>query len=342
MQNFIDKNSKKKVHRGTLHEMIKNETNKCAKQPIETKAAVTPAPAAVSATDASITKRQQHSNDIDNNRHVTQYTSMQQRTLNKYTDQEVDDDECNQKPLSKSDLIRKFDTKYKHSDSVDNKPAHRTSYDENQAFQCTNNDSDELENDENIQNSNSEETAHDFEYRNQFSESESITIANNNYTNPNANMNACSGGGGGGGGANANGNESIPPKPLPRTSRNNSMTSLSSEHSLTIVANTIEDSIGRPVAKPRTTTTSYKVHSSTHTHIQTKNKLINFYILFCTVHTHIHTPINTHSSIYVFLSFSLLICFCFFFFIPCSVLFCVPFQSELGLLCHLIFILSLS
>lgn len=273
----------KKVHRGTLHEMIKNETNKSAKQQIETKALVTATSAAVPATEAATTisaKRQQP--DIDNNRHATQYTSLQQRTVNKITDEVDDDDECNQKPLSKSDLIRKFDSKYKHSDSVDNKPAHRISYDENQAFQCAT-DSDEMENDENIQNSNSEEMTHDFEHRNRFSDCESITIANNNYANPN--VNACSGGGG----ANANGNEAIPPKPLPRTSRNNSLSSLSSEHSLSIVANTIEDSTGRPVAKPRTTTTSYKVHPHTHK--------INF--TFCSaLHCAHSTRTRTHNFLF--------------------------------------------
>lgn len=255
------------MHRGTLHEMIKNETNKCAKQQIDTKppvsggasAAVAQQPAAVTAI--SLKRQQQQCSDIDNNRHAPsqqQHTSIPQRTVNRFTD-EVDDNECDQKPLSKSDLIRKFDTKYKQTESVDNKPVHhRSSYEESQSFQCEN-DSDELENDENIQNSNSEEVAHDFdEHRNRFSESESTTIANNNYANANANananVNAYSGGS-----TNANGNETIPPKPLPRTSRNNSVSSLSSEHSLTI-ANTIEESAGRPVAKPRTTTTSYKVH----------------------------------------------------------------------------------
>lgn len=298
------------MHRGTLHEMIKNETNKCAKQQIETKppmaggATAQPPPTVTAFTSK---RQQQQCNDIENNRHVSsqQHTSsIQQRAVNRYTD-EVDDNECDQKPLSKSDLIRKFDTKYKQTESVDNKPVHhRLSYEESQSFQCAN-EPDEIENDENIQNSNSEEATHDFdEYRNRFSECESSTIANNNYANANASVNAYSGGS-----TNANGNETIPPKPLPRTSRNNSVSSLSSEHSLSI-ANPIEESIGRPVAKPRTTTTSYKVHllstkhffsfcfahcthahKKKHTHIYKQNVVFNF-VIFIIVFVHFSSLFN--------------------------------------------------
>lgn len=231
------KNNKIKVHRGTLHEMIKNDANKCAKQ-IETKAPAT-APSSL---------RQQCS-DVDNR----QTHTTNQRTANKYS--EVDDNDS-AKPLSKLDLIKKFDSKYQQSESVDNKPvdnkqSHRSSYEESQTFSTV---PDEVENDENIQNSNSEERL-DIEIGGRFSESESTTVANNNHKNGNAY------------GGNANGNDSIPPKPLPRTSRNNSVSSLSSEHGISI-ANPIEET-GRPVAKPRTTTTSYKV--------QHKNQLLHLF-----------------------------------------------------------------
>lgn len=226
-----------KVHRGTLHEMIKNDANKCAKQ-IETKAPV---------TTASVTLRQQTS-DIDNRQTI-------QKTVNKYND--VDDNNDSSKPLSKKDLIKKFDSKYKQPESIDNKQAHRTSYEESQKIDGAVVVEDEIENDENIQNSNNEEI-NDAELRNRSNDAESTTVANNNYKNGNTHS------------GNGNGNEVIPPKPLPRTSRNNSVSSLSSEHSISI-SNAVEDT-ARPVAKPRTTTTSYKVQ-----HLHT------FTLLFCTV-----------------------------------------------------------
>lgn len=214
---------KNKVHRGTLHEMIKNDANKCAKQ-IETKAAVT----------APMSIRQQ-SSEVDN-RHAL---ASMQKTTNKYHD--VDDNNESAKQLSKLDLIKKFDSKFKQPETVDNKQSHRSSYEDSQKLNTV---ADEVENDENIQNSNNEQTI-DVEIRSPANESESSTVANNNYKNGNTY------------GGNANGNETIPPKPLPRTSRNNSISSLSSEHSISI-ANPIEE-FGRPVAKPRTSTTSYKV-----------------------------------------------------------------------------------
>lgn len=208
--------------------MIKNDANKCAKQ-IESKTSVTTTPTSV---------RQQSNNDVDN-RHVLTST---QRTANKYNDVD-DNDSC--KPLSKMDLIKKFDSKYNQSESVDNKSSQRSNYDE----QKINTIPDDVENDENIQNSNNEETIDSTDIRCQSDECEST--ANNNYKNGNQY-----------GGNNANGNEIIPPKPLPRTSRNNSVSSLSSEHGISIAPNPIDESTVRPVAKPRTTTTSYKVQDT--------------------------------------------------------------------------------
>lgn len=54
----------------------------------------------------------------------------------------------------------------------------------------------------------------------------------------------------------------VPPKPLPRTSRTNSVSSvssLSSDQGFVMIGDEITP---RPVAKPRTTATSYKVHQS--------------------------------------------------------------------------------
>lgn len=227
----------KKVHRGTLHEMIKNEANKCAKQ-TEPKAAIT-APTAPTATTTTTTTVRQQSNEVDN-RHAL--TSIQRTVTNKYNEIDDNDAATAGKPLTKLDLIKKFDSKYKQPNTIDNKQSHRTSYEESQQF----NDPDEVENDENIQNSNDFQP-NDVEIQRRSSESESTTIANNNYKNSNANGNM----------------EALPPKPLPRTSRNNSVSSLSSEHSISIVnpVVVVEETV-RPVAKPRTTTTSYKVQPS--------------------------------------------------------------------------------
>lgn len=215
--------------------MIKNDANKCAKQIHETKS--------TSVTTASVTLRQQTS-DIDN-RHAIQ------KSVNKYN--EVDDNDSVGKPLSKKDLIKKFDIKYNQpNNTVDNKQSHRTSYAED-SQNINPIDVDEVENDENIQNSNNEEI-NVTELRNRPANDavvESTTVANNNYKNGNT----LSG--------NGNGNEMIPPKPLPRTSRNNSVSSLSSEHSISISNIVVVEettNAARPVAKPRTTTTtSYKV-----------------------------------------------------------------------------------
>lgn len=224
----------KKVHRGTLHEMIKNNANKCAKQ-TETKAADIASPTTTTTTTATAIRQQSNaSNEVDN-RHAL--TSNIQRS-GSIKCNEINDDNDAGKPLTKLDLIKKFDSKYKQSDSVDNKQSHRTNYEDSHKFIP-----DEVENDENIQNSNEE--IDNIEIRRRSGEIESTTVANNNYKNEQAHA------------GNSNGNETVPPKPLPRTSRNNSISSLSSEHSISI-ANPVEETV-RPVAKPRTTTTSYKV-----------------------------------------------------------------------------------
>lgn len=234
---------KKKVHRGTLHEMVKNDANKCAKQ-IETNKAL---PSTITSPTSSVSNRQQ-CGDIVDNRHVT---SISNRSANKYTEVQQPD-ECDNdagKPLSKMDLIKKFDSKYKQSEqTIDNKASQLQRASFHEETQKTNVIPDEVENDENIQNSNNEEI-NDVEITR---DAESTSVANNNYKNGNNTTY--------GSNANANGNDSIPPKPLPRTSRNNSVSSLSSEQSVSISSNPIEECNVRPVAKPRTTTTtSYKV-----------------------------------------------------------------------------------
>lgn len=199
--------------------MIKNDANKCAKQMETVKTAI-----------VSPNTVRQTANEIDNNRSI----AANQRVSYKPTDNQNEENDS-VKPLSKIDIIKKFDSKYKSStDAVDNNKQSRN--EENPKYVQN---TDEVENDENIQNSNS------FEGQNKTRSSELDSAANNNYKNGNS---------------YGNGNtEVLPPKPLPRTSRNNSISSLSSEQGV----NAAVEETNRPVAKPRTTTTatttSYKV-----------------------------------------------------------------------------------
>lgn len=256
MQTFL-RLHKKKVHRGTLHEMIKNEANKSAKQ-IETNKA--PA-STITAPTSSVTNRPQ-CGDIVDNRHVTSISNRSAKYSEVQQPDECDNDAG--KPLSKMDLIKKFDSKYKQTEqTIDNKQSQRASFHEES--QKTNVIPDEVENDENIQNSNNEEI-NDVETTRDV---ESTSVANNNYKNGNSTTY----------GSNANGNDIVPPKPLPRTSRNNSVSSLSSEQSVSISSNPIEDCNVRPVAKPRTTTTtSYKVQHFSDT---------SFVLFFLYTQTHL-------------------------------------------------------
>lgn len=183
--------------------MIKNETNRLVKQSKALSGTTTPA----SIHQKSITLI---SNDPIANRKATTDNTVAQ-------------------PLSKLDLIKKFDNKTKESSPPQSMPAlakissEETKPDEDEQAHSSN--SDEFDNDSGNQSDN-----------------------NNSYKNGNGNGNKNSG--------------QVPPKPLPRTSRNNSISSISSEQGTALsVAAVDDDMIGgvRPVAKPRTTTASYKV-----------------------------------------------------------------------------------
>lgn len=212
-----------KIHRGTLHEMIKNDANKCAKQ-IEM---------AVKTANVSPNTVRQTDSENDNNRSI----AASQRVTYKPTDNQNEENDS-VKPLSKIDIIKKFDSTYKsNTDAIDNK---QSRYEESPKYVQN---IDEVGNDENIQNSNS------FDAQNKTRSNELDSATNIHCKNGNS---------------YGNGNtEVVPPKPLPRTSRNNSISSLSSEQGVNAA---IEES-NRPVAKPRTTTTatatSYKVQLNT-------------------------------------------------------------------------------
>lgn len=170
------------------------------------------------------------------------------------------------RPMSKIDIIKKFDGSNKTSDQTDNdalvRRAKRT-----ETPKYTDNDPDaECENNENIENASYEDNA-----KGQPNENDAFANNNNKYDNGNTEV-------------------ATPPKPLPRTSRNNSVSSLSSEYGIGAPANNANDEIARPVAKPRTTTTNYKVHfyittSLSHTHTLP---------LFCVIYT-FTTLINWNS-----------------------------------------------
>lgn len=122
--------------------------------------------------------------------------------------------------LSKSELISKFDNKFKEN----NENMSIASRAKEEKFQELQFSAEKLHEDE------------------QCVEKDVTNGGNGNYNNGHSN------------GGNGNGNKT-PPKPLPRTSRNNSV----SEQGTTVInPSNVEDAIGRPVARPRTST-SYKV-----------------------------------------------------------------------------------
>lgn len=141
------------------------------------------------------------------------------------------------RPPSKLDLIKKFDggPAKAAADQMDNEPTVRRS---KPGARYTDDDAlDECENNENIQFAR--------DHTDKPTESDPIANNNNEYNNGNADA-------------------AVPPKPLPRTSRNNSASSLSSEYGFGAAA--ANEEIGRPVAKPRTTATNYKVHLQSSIH----------------------------------------------------------------------------
>lgn len=194
-----------KIHRGTLSEMIKNETNRLVKQ---TKPLATITPASI---------------------HQKSTTTL--ISIDPIANRRPNTDNIVVQPLSKHDIIKKFDNQTKESSPAQPVPAlsklssEETKHDEDEQAHSSN--SDEFDNDSGNQSDN-----------------------NNSYKN---------------GHGNGNGNNNsgpVPPKPLPRTSRNNSITSISSDQGAALsVAPVIDELVGvvRPVAKPRTTTASYKV-----------------------------------------------------------------------------------
>lgn len=130
-------------------------------------------------------------------------------------------------PLSKLDIIKKFDNKLKKTESSSEQQLAKHKI---QSTTKTNDMEQHNKNDNNGIASKSGDNIY-------ASQTDGILVR---HKNDNENGNQCG--------------NAIPPKPLPRTSRNNSISSLSSEHG------NIDDSNGsRPVAKPRTTASSYKV-----------------------------------------------------------------------------------
>lgn len=206
-----------KIQRGTLSEMIKNETNRLVKQS---------KPLCVTTTTTTTTSASIHQKST-----LISNESIANRNAN------IDNSSSVAKPLSKLDIIKKFDNKTKDTSlSAPLKiPADDAKLNEKQDEdeQAHSSNSDEFDNDSGNQSDN-----------------------NNSYKN---------------GHGNGNGNNNsgpVPPKPLPRTSRNNSISSISSDQgtALSVAAAVIDDTIGgvRPVAKPRTTTVSYKVAKFVH------------------------------------------------------------------------------
>lgn len=226
--------------------MIKNDANKCAK-PVEiAKNATVP---------SSLAHHKPAASEVDNHNDNRKTNATNERS-------------ADVRPMSKIDIIKKFDGSNRTTssgDQIDNEPTVRRS--QRTEMPKYTDESDECENNENIENSNDDQKPNEIN-----------SIANNNHKCDDEY-------------SNGNNEVVMPPKPLPRTSRNNSVSSLSSEYGFGTSANVNED-IGRPVAKPRTTTTNYKVqfqsHTSslTHTHThkiytyQIQDKMGTFCILF--------------------------------------------------------------
>lgn len=185
--------------------MIKNETNRQANKP---KPLTTTTP-----TTSLYQKTAKISNDSVVNRPVHVAPVVQ--------------------PLSKVDLIRKFEASQTKESAPSN--VHQAIIDsEKKSIE-------KPDDDEQAHSSNSDEYDND-----------SGNQSDNN------NSNSRNGHGNNNGGP-------VPPKPLPRTSRNNSISSTSSDQGVTLsIANVAHDEpqigVVRPVAKPRTTAASYKVH----------------------------------------------------------------------------------
>lgn len=246
-----------KIQRGTLSEMIKNESNKMVKQTSNV------------TKNAAISVHQSGKiilNDTDNR---TIDVSPKSKHSEKFDE--------NSKPLSKIDIIKKFDNKYAKTDE-----STKYSMQSQQRSPINDNQFDEKNDDEeNAQTMNNDEIIDNNDCDNQLDGSASMinTINNNNHKNGHG-MDSVNNGG------------TVPPKPLPRTSRNNSISSLSSDQGTL----TCTDESGRPVAKPRSNTASYKVVQYIQLHKKKKNSKLSQDILLLVL------------LIFVFLFFNFLIC----------------------------------
>lgn len=143
--------------------------------------------------------------------------------------------EANVKPLSKLDIIKKFDNKLK-SEKIEDIPVSTPKTD----YVILDDVRD-----------GSIETVEDLE---QESAEDQLAALDAQQLMPKNGHSAENGSNGASG--------TVPPKPLPRTSRTNSVSSVSSLSSDLGFVMIGDEITPRPVAKPRTTATSYKVHQS--------------------------------------------------------------------------------
>lgn len=240
--------------------MIKNEANKSVKLSTTATPSVTKTPISI---------------------HHQSKNEDEKRTIfpQKINQQNSNDDD-NVKPLSKIDIIKKFDNKFK----MDKNDEHLTKTqppvarvapatvkhdkflfndnlekEESLDYRKTKNIFDDGNNAEeksvkeasDMDNANSDDDYNNEEIRQDSLEHRS-SLSNNIF-----HKNGCSDNGS----IITSTTGVIPPKPLPRTSRNNSISSdQGSVHVSTSDDSLGSDKMARPVAKPRTTTTSYKVH----------------------------------------------------------------------------------
>lgn len=274
------------VHRGTLKEMIKNEANKSVKL-----YAIAVAP--VTTTPASIHQQSNKFKSDGEKRSIFTQKASQQKPS--------DDDGV--KPMSKIDIIKKFDNKYKtekndeqltkaqppvarvapgtvkHDKFLIKDDLENETHLDNRKLKSILDDVDTEEKSAQEANDNDNGNSDD-EYNNDGIRQDSLehrsSLGKNNF-----HKNGC----GDNGSSLATVVGAIPPKPLPRTSRNNS---ISSDQG-TVLVSTSDDSLGsekvtRPVAKPRTSATSYKVHIKSTLNA---NKNANSLLFFVFIYRHI-------------------------------------------------------
>lgn len=199
------------------------------------------------ATNRSINTQNTTASNIHTKSNVIVNDNDNQKTVSHQTTKPLfgnanNENKNGEQPMSKLDIIKKFDSKFKRNDSSNEVTQAKHVIASNKLIEKHLDETTEFVKDKDDFNATDE-----LDNENEVCSNE--IIGKNNQNNDNGNV-GCVGVGSGIGSI-------VPPKPLPRTSRNNSVSSISSEQGA-LTANSDESIYPRP--KPRTTTaTAYKV-----------------------------------------------------------------------------------